>query len=386
MSQLRKIVYSRAIGAMLAADFWHPANKACAILESSLIRCGERGLSVKSVTTAFPQAKGHRSDPAKAEFASLMLPGFRFLLAAIVLCTSLLVLGLGAAALLRAAHEEVAQNPSWRGVPEPRFAQSEEQPRTVLAMLGTEPAANKPKTEPTIATDAPPSELRVAPAEAAVPAPPVADEEKAAPSAQESSPPVEAASPETENAKTKAAETETPKSDNATAETAQAEPPKPEVRPEPTAMPAAVAPSPATETQAAADTRIAAVEQPSPPANEASAAVAPAPPAPAAATVATRGRPAGTIEPDAQLEREAIAEQDQDEARQRLRAQRAKERRRLAARRARLAKQQPVARPATTPLFQPLPLPQQMQQTQLQQTQFTQTQITPQTATTRRTR
>src|SRR6516164_4098791 len=95
-----------------------------------------------------------------------MLPGLRFLLAAIVLCISILVFGLGAAALLRAAHEEFAQNPSWRGPPEPRFAQSEEPPRTMLAMLRVEPAATQLRTEPTIATDAPPSELRATPAEA----------------------------------------------------------------------------------------------------------------------------------------------------------------------------------------------------------------------------
>ena len=39
-----------------------------------------------------------------------MLPGFRFLFAAIVLSMSVLVFGLGAAALLRAAHEEVASS------------------------------------------------------------------------------------------------------------------------------------------------------------------------------------------------------------------------------------------------------------------------------------
>ena len=47
-----------------------------------------------------------------------MLPGFRFLFAAIVLSMSILVFGLGAAALLRAAHEEFASTPSWRAAPE----------------------------------------------------------------------------------------------------------------------------------------------------------------------------------------------------------------------------------------------------------------------------
>ena len=48
-----------------------------------------------------------------------MLPGFRFLFAAIILSMSILVFGLGAAALLRTAHEEFAANPTWRAAPEP---------------------------------------------------------------------------------------------------------------------------------------------------------------------------------------------------------------------------------------------------------------------------
>ena len=64
-----------------------------------------------------------------------MLPGFRFLFAAIVLSMSILVFGLGAAALLRAAHEEFASNPSWRGAPETIFAQQAEATRPVLAIL-----------------------------------------------------------------------------------------------------------------------------------------------------------------------------------------------------------------------------------------------------------
>jgi hypothetical protein len=64
-----------------------------------------------------------------------MLPGFRFLLAAIMLSMSLLVFGLGAAALLRSAHEEFASNPSWRAAPEVKFAQQTEATMPVLAML-----------------------------------------------------------------------------------------------------------------------------------------------------------------------------------------------------------------------------------------------------------
>ncbi|MGY8665253.1 hypothetical protein Q3C01_23210 [Bradyrhizobium sp. UFLA05-109] len=69
-----------------------------------------------------------------------MLPGFRFLFAAILLSTSILVFGLGAAALLRATHEQFVSNPSWRNGPQEQvFAQASEPPQPVLATLRTEP-------------------------------------------------------------------------------------------------------------------------------------------------------------------------------------------------------------------------------------------------------
>lgn len=69
-----------------------------------------------------------------------MLPGFRFLFAAILLSTSILVFGLGAAALLRASHEQYANNPSWlNGPQEQRFAQAAEPAQPVLAVLRAEP-------------------------------------------------------------------------------------------------------------------------------------------------------------------------------------------------------------------------------------------------------
>jgi hypothetical protein len=58
-----------------------------------------------------------------------MLPGFRFLFAAIVLSMSILIFGLGAAALLRAAHEQFVSNPSWHATPETMFAQQSEATR-----------------------------------------------------------------------------------------------------------------------------------------------------------------------------------------------------------------------------------------------------------------
>ncbi|WP_439408761.1 hypothetical protein ACNJX9_11030 [Bradyrhizobium sp. DASA03076] len=71
-----------------------------------------------------------------------MLPGFRFLLAAILLSTSILVFGLGAAALVRASHEQYVSNPSWRNGPqEQMFAQASEPAQPVLAALRIEPAA-----------------------------------------------------------------------------------------------------------------------------------------------------------------------------------------------------------------------------------------------------
>ena len=51
-----------------------------------------------------------------------MLPGFRFLFATVVLAVSVLVFGLGAAALLRAAHEDFVNLPSWRLAQQPVLA------------------------------------------------------------------------------------------------------------------------------------------------------------------------------------------------------------------------------------------------------------------------
>ncbi|MDI3567302.1 hypothetical protein [Bradyrhizobium sp. Arg816] len=71
-----------------------------------------------------------------------MLPGFRFLFAAILLSTSILVFGLGAAALLRATHEQYVSNPSWRNGPQEKvFARGPEPAQPVLAALRAEPEA-----------------------------------------------------------------------------------------------------------------------------------------------------------------------------------------------------------------------------------------------------
>jgi hypothetical protein len=88
--------------------------------------------------TAFPLAQRPSQISCQGGFASPMLPGFRFLFSAIILSMSILVFGLGAAALLRAAHEEFASNPTWRAPPETIFAQQSEPSRPMLATLVVE--------------------------------------------------------------------------------------------------------------------------------------------------------------------------------------------------------------------------------------------------------
>src|ERR1700682_5299481 len=92
-----------------------------------------------------PWLKGLRKSPCEGGTRRSMLPGFRFLFAAIVLSMSILVFGLGAAALLRAAHEEVSSNPAWRAAPETVFAQQGETTRPVLTMLRVEPQPAEPQ-------------------------------------------------------------------------------------------------------------------------------------------------------------------------------------------------------------------------------------------------
>lgn len=94
-----------------------------------------------STVTAFRWLLGPGHLAAGAEIRNRsMLPGFRFLFAAILLSTSILVFGLGAAALLRATHQQYVSNPTWRnGPPEQVFAQSPEPAQPVLAVLRAEP-------------------------------------------------------------------------------------------------------------------------------------------------------------------------------------------------------------------------------------------------------
>jgi len=128
----------------------------------SLIRGGEGGsFSVHRVPFSIQNPGRHAG---RVELA-FMLPGFRFLVAAIVLSMSILVFGLGAAALLRAAHEEVASRPAWRAAPETVFAQQNDGTQTVLAMLRLDPPAEPKAPEPIAALEAPAEPIAATPAE-----------------------------------------------------------------------------------------------------------------------------------------------------------------------------------------------------------------------------
>lgn len=103
-----------------------------------------------------------------------MLPGFRILFATTVLAISILVFGLGAAALLRAAHEEFASLPSWRVAQQPVLTPFTPQvPRIeatpVLALLrieapgGTKPLPETLRREPEVTTYQPPLQASLTP-------------------------------------------------------------------------------------------------------------------------------------------------------------------------------------------------------------------------------
>ncbi len=197
-----------------------------------------------------------------------MLPGFRFLFAAIVLSLSILVFGLGAAALLRAAHEEFASTPAWRNAPEMVFAQPvETQP--VLALLRVDtPVADK--SADNASTDAATAAITTAPTEP----------ERIAALKPEDSPPQDTAKPEATVAERPA---------QGEAASVSAEP--------------SIAEAKSAETQIA-DTKIEMSENTTSPANQTAAPAASEPAALptspeatiAATKIATLGGPAVTIE------------------------------------------------------------------------------------------
>ena len=277
-----------------------------------------------------------------------MLPGFRFLFAAIVLTMSILVFGLGAAALLRAAHEEFASNPSWRAAPEAMFAQQSDATRPVLALLRVEPAAAEQK-----ATNQAPA--AVAPVEhatdSAEPAPaaaaPAETGQVAALKPEETSTP-EAAKPDIavseSPAPSEAALAQTVAT--AAADTAQIAAPDAETQTASTEQVSPSAPNlpPANDTAATASGS-AASEQVSTPAS---------PEVDAAATkIATLSGPPVSIETPRAAK--AVSDKpDRSAIKKRQQARRAAHRRRMAARarQAQLAPQRP-AEPFTQPLAQP---------------------------------
>jgi hypothetical protein len=262
-----------------------------------------------------------------------MLPGIRFLLAAIVLSMSILIFGLGAAALLRAAHEEVANVPTRRVMPEPVFAQAAEPPPT-LSLLRVEPAL------PGKSPEAPPGVMPAPePVQEAVPVPRVETEKLAALKMDEVGP-AETGKPEVAGVPEIAAKQEDTTTETAAPLPAVAEPPLPSTE----ARLAALEASPA----APAETVFVPFEQIATPAM--------ADPAPAATKTAALGSPAAQVEKPAQAR--TSEKPDRAELRKQQRAERARERRRQAARRARLAAQQAAAAAAADPFSQPLQPPQ----------------------------
>jgi hypothetical protein len=75
-----------------------------------------------------------------------MLPGLRFLFVAIVMAVSMVVFGLGAAALLRATHEEFASLPL-KQMPEVTFGSREDTQQPTLAVLQVDKPAAVPTPE-----------------------------------------------------------------------------------------------------------------------------------------------------------------------------------------------------------------------------------------------
>lgn len=212
-----------------------------------------------STVTAFRWLMGPGHLAAGAEIRNpSMLPGFRFLLAAILLSTSILVFGLGAAALLRASHEQYVSNPSWRNGPQEQvFAQASEPAQPVLAALRAEPEPAEP-TAPSLRDLVPTIALPASEPEqvAAVTSEADAQSQVVAPSADTSA--AEPAKAETTTEATAPAPTDTLTPADTTASI-------PEAKPAPTAgAPAPADPSPALASSAldVAAAKVAALNDP----------------------------------------------------------------------------------------------------------------------------
>jgi hypothetical protein len=308
-----------------------------------------------------------------------MLPGFRFLFAAIVLSLSILVFGLGAAALLRAAHEEFASNPSWHAAPETKFAQQSEAARPTLTMLRVDPPATEQKASDNVPSAGAPAEqapITSMPAESeriaalqqedsSLPETantmlrldPPAAEQKASDNVPSAGAPAEQApitSMPAESERIAALKQE----DSSLLESVKPEIPVSENPAQSEAVPAqADAPAPADQTKTAASEQVSSPAQVLPPANEAAPTTSEQPSAPASpdadlasTKIATLGGPPVTIEAQPPAKTASAMPDRSVIKKRRLQARRAAERRRIALR-ARLAPQQPpnpFAQPAAT--------------------------------------
>ena len=260
-----------------------------------------------------------------------MLPGFRFLFAAVVLSMSILIFGLGAAALLRTAHEEFANLPTRRVPPEPVFPRPNDSLMPTLALLRVDPAvAEKPTASvpaaaaPEIAPDRPATAEQVPEAASAEP-------EKLAALKLEEPVQAEAAKPEIP-----AMETQATSAEKANAPAANTE----------------------VKLGAIAETPVPSVATASLPAEPAMDRVSPESNI-ATTRIATLGGPAVTVD-EKTVEGTADAKPDRSTVSKQA-AQRARERRRMAARRVRLAReaafavqQQKAPNPFEQGLFAPV--------------------------------
>jgi len=251
-----------------------------------------------------------------------MLPGFRFLFTAIILSMSILIFGLGAAALLRAAHEEFANLPSRRSTPEPMFARRTDDTPPTLALLRVDPPVAEKPAENLPAAAVPEAAPEVPAATGQAPdAPPAEPEKLAALKPAEPMQQLEAAKPETPAKETSA---ETPA---APAPAAQTEAPVATAEVKLAAIAATPEPAAATPPPSATDTSSFEGDV-------------------AAAGIATLGGPAVIVDEktaaNATEAKTTEAKPDAGAAKKRA-AERARERQRIAARRARLAREAALA-------------------------------------------
>ena len=284
-----------------------------------------------------------------------MLPGFRFLFAAIMLSMSLLIFGLGAAALFRAAHESFASNSPWRATPDVPFAQRPETTLPMLATLRVEPVADKANDAAKVT-----AKVAAAPAEpASSPADPAMNDQVAALKAVDT-PLVNAAKPESAGTDVMSAQN-APDPEAAPVAVARAEPSAAanEARIAPEASPGSSSAAVMIQPEPAITSAIPATADPATATLAAAGPAMPAEASSAAAKIATLGGPPVDITPETPIKDRTVAKSeqtkdDQSAVTKRAHARRITHRRRLAAR-ARLAAQQLELQQQANP-FAPAPV------------------------------